>query len=122
MNRFEIMKALLDWPMRIGLSVLELIATVCAFVGLRSVGRALWAQLSPSAIGVFAFAAMLDTSEAQKRNGVTTNEWQNRSVFATSRGMADTWRNPPRSTPHNRCPNTPQSVPGHTPKRLACFS
>ena len=50
-----------------GLGGLLLIAAACAFVGLRRMDKALCVRLSPTAIGVFAVAAVVATSEAQKR-------------------------------------------------------
>ena len=49
------------------LVVLLLITAVCAIVGLRRVSKALCVRLSPAAFGVFAFAAIFATCEAQKR-------------------------------------------------------
>ena len=63
----EMIEALLNWLMWIGLDALLLIAAACAYVGLRRLGKALCVRLSPVAIGVFAVAAIVATGEAQKR-------------------------------------------------------
>jgi len=63
----EMTEALLNWLMWISLDALLLIAAVCAYVGLRRLGKALCVRLRPTAIGVFAVAAIVATGEAQKR-------------------------------------------------------
>ena len=63
----EMIEALLNWLMWISLGALLLITAACAFAGLRRMSRALYARLSPVAIGVFAVAAIVATGEAQKR-------------------------------------------------------
>ena len=63
----EMIEALLNWLMWIGLDALLLIAAVCAYVGLRRLGKALCVRLRPTAIGVFAVVAIVATGEAQKQ-------------------------------------------------------
>ena len=67
MNVPDVIYAIRNGLMWIGLGVLLLITAACAFAGLRRMSRALYARLSPVAIGVFAFAAIFATCEAQKR-------------------------------------------------------
>ncbi len=50
--------------------ILGMIAAVCAFVGLKKTGDTLRARLCPVSLIVFAIAAAIATSEAQKRGGV----------------------------------------------------
>ena len=49
--------------------ILGVIAAVCAFIGLKNVGDALRARLCPVSLLMFAIAAGIATSEAQKRGG-----------------------------------------------------
>ena len=67
MNLFEIIDTLKSGLMWINLGALLLIAAACAFIGLHRMSKALFARLSPAAIGVFAVAAIVATGEAQKR-------------------------------------------------------
>ena len=62
-----IIDAIRNGLMWIGLGALLLIAAVCMSVGLRRVSKALYVRLSPVTVGVFAFAAIFATCEAQKR-------------------------------------------------------
>ena len=89
----EMIEALLNWLMWIGLDALLLIVAACAYVGLRRLSKALCVRLSPVAIGVFAVAAIVATGEAQKRllrDGGTGSVPQ--QVVVTQEEIAQGWR------------------------------
>ena len=86
----EMTEVLLNWLMWISLDALLLIAAVCAYVGLRRLSRALYARLSPAVIGVFAFAAIFATCEAQKR--LLRDGGTGQQVVVTQEEIAQGWR------------------------------
>ena len=86
----EMIEALLNWLMWISLDALLLIAVVCAYVGLRRLGKALCVRLRPAAIGVFAVAAIFATCEAQKR--LLRDGGTGQQVVVTQEEITQGWR------------------------------